>query len=95
MAAKYKQKCSRCKNKYVAASWRSRYVVCYDCQKKELNGEIKDPKMKKMFDIPESMFENNSFLRDIKINYLRYGKLSEKQIEVFKKVVKDITAQNK
>ena len=28
------------------------------------------------------------FLRDIKINYLRFGKLSERQIEAFKKVVK-------
>lgn len=43
--------------------------------------------MKKMFDIPEDFYKKNSFLRSIKINYLRYGKLTEKQIEAFKKAV--------
>ena len=46
--------------------------------------------MKKLFDIPESFYKENSFLRDIKINYLRFGNLSEKQIEAFKKVVNDM-----
>ena len=69
---------------------RQRWVACYDCQKKEMSGEIKDPKMKKMFDIPEEFYEKNSFLRDIKIKYLQYGELSERQIEVFKKVVEDM-----
>ena len=44
--------------------------------------------MKKMFNIPEEFYKENAFLRDIKINYLRFGKLSEKQIEFFKKAVK-------
>lgn len=52
-----------------------------------MQGEITDPKMKKMFDIPEKFYEDNMFLRSIKINYLKWGKLTEKQIEAFKKGV--------
>ena len=54
--------------------------MCYDCQKAEMQGEIKDPEMKKMFDIPEEFYENNAFLRDIKIKYLKWGELTENQI---------------
>ena len=55
-----------------------------------MEGEIKDPKMKKMFDIPDEFYKVNSFLRDIKINYMRYENLSERQIEAFKNTVKDM-----
>ena len=88
MVIKYKQKCYRCKSKYVTVRRGQRYAMCYDCQKDELKGTIKDPKMKKLLTIPEKYYKENPFLRDIKINYLRYGKLSEKQIEAFKKVLK-------
>jgi len=91
MAIKYKIKCIRCKKNYVIISTRQRYALCYDCQKKDLQGKIKDPKMKKMFDIPEELYKENSFLRDIKINYLRYGQLTERQIEAFKKAVKEMS----
>jgi len=43
--------------------------------------------MKKLFDIPEKFYQENLFLRNIKSNYLRFGKLSDKQIEAFKKTV--------
>jgi len=69
---------------------RNQFPLCYDCDKKELEGEITDPKMKELFDIPEEFYKNNSFLRSIKKNYLRFGNLTEKQIAVFKKVVEDI-----
>ena len=72
------------------ASRRQKWIVCYDCQKEEMKGEIKDPKMKKMFDIPEEFYKNNSFLRDIKVKYLKWGELTENQIKAFKKVVKDL-----
>ena len=52
-----------------------------------MTGEIKDPKMKKMFDIPDELYKESSFLRNIKINYLRYGNLTDKQVAAFKKVV--------
>ncbi|MBD3259729.1 hypothetical protein GF371_03805 [Candidatus Woesearchaeota archaeon] len=87
---KYKQKCDRCKENYVLVTRKQRFVLCYDCQKEELKGEIKDPKMKKLFDIPEDFYKKSLFLRNIKISYLKFGSLSEKQIEAFKKTVKKI-----
>jgi len=87
MAITYKQKCARCNKNYVTATWKTRYVLCYDCQKKELQGVIEDPKMKKFFDIPDDFYTESSFLRSIKINYLRYGDLSGDQIKAFKSVV--------
>lgn len=90
MAVRYKQKCYGCKKNYVIATYRQKYVLCYECQKKELEGEIKDPKMKQLFEIPEQYYKDNAFLRDIKINYLKYNSLTEKQIEAFKKTVKKL-----
>ncbi len=87
MAVRYKQKCSRCRKNYVVVTWKTRFPVCYDCEKKDLQGTITDPAMKKLFDIPEDFYKNNAFLRDIKINYLRFGRLSDKQVAAFKKAV--------
>ncbi|MBD3355453.1 hypothetical protein GF361_05765 [Candidatus Woesearchaeota archaeon] len=95
MAIKFKKKCWRCRKNYVTVTKRQRYATCYECQKKEMQGEIKDPKMKNMFDIPEEFYRNNSFLRDIKIKYLKFGNLTENQINAFKKVVKDLKKGDK
>lgn len=84
---RYKQRCFKCKKNYVVAIWKQKYVVCYDCQKGELEGKIKDPEMRRLFDIPEEYYKENAFLRNIKIAYLKFGKLSEKQVESFKKTV--------
>ena len=93
---KYKQKCAKCRDNYVTVTWRSgKYVVCYDCQKKEMEGEVTDPKLKRLLKIPEEFYKNNAFLRSIKINAIRYGKLSEKQIEYFKKAVKKMKEADK
>src|SRR3989338_3362462 len=88
----FKQKCMKCKKNFVLATRRDRFVVCYDCQKDLLQGNIKDPEAKKMFAIPEQYLRDSTFLRDIKIQYLRYGKLTEKQQEAFKKVVAKMKA---
>ena len=90
VAVRYKQLCVRCKKNYVLVTYRQRFPLCYDCQKNELKGEIKNKKFKKMFDIPEELYKENLFLRSIKINYLRYGKLTEKQIAAFKKAVESM-----
>lgn len=71
-----------------------RYALCYDCQKKYLEGEIKSKKMKELFDIPEEFYKESLFLRNIKTYYLRFGKLSEKQISAFKKTVKKMKNAN-
>jgi ribosomal protein S27AE len=88
--AKYKQKCSRCKKNYVLATWRDKFLTCYECDKTEMDKPIKDPEMKKMFEIPEEYYVQNNFLRNIKVSYQRYGELSEKQIAAFKKVVDEM-----
>tara|TARA_Y100000310_G_C20306173_1_gene634049 strand:- start:66 stop:356 length:291 start_codon:yes stop_codon:yes gene_type:complete len=90
MAIQYKSKCISCKKNYVLITYKQRYPVCYDCQKSELEGKIKDPKMKRLFNISEEFYKQNAFLRSIKINYLKYGELSDKQIKTFKEVVKKL-----
>ena len=95
MAARYKQLCSRCKKNYVEVNWRQRVKACYECQKKEMGGEVTDPKMKKLFNVPEEFYKKNAFLRNIKIAYNRYGSLSEKQIEAFKRTVKELKEKAK
>ena len=95
MAVRYKQKCPRCRTNYVTVSWRNRNVVCFECQKNELEGEITDPDMKRLFDLPEEFYRENSFLRNIKISYLKWGKLSDKQADAFRKTVKKLKEERK
>jgi len=90
MSISYQQKCAKCKKNFVTITWRQRYPICYDCQKDELKGNIKDPKMKAMFNIPEEFYKTNLFLRNIKANYLKFKSLTEKQIDAFKKTVKKL-----
>ncbi|QQG38672.1 MAG: hypothetical protein HYS32_03655 [Candidatus Woesearchaeota archaeon] len=87
----YKQKCWKCKKNYVVIIRAQKFVTCYDCDKENLKGKIKNPAMKKMFNINNEFYKENSFLRSIKMNYLRYGELTEKQIEAFKKVVEKLS----
>ncbi len=57
---------------------------------KQINQPVTDPKYKKLLDIPEQLYQQSSFLRNIKQSYLRFGSLTEKQIDAFKKTVKDL-----
>lgn len=90
MVIKFKQKCSKCKTNYVLVTRRDRFPVCYECDKAQMQGKITDPDMKQMFDIPEEYYIENQFLRNIKINYLKFQSLTERQIEAFKKTVAKI-----
>ena len=95
MAVRYKQKCTRCRKNYVSVTWKTKFPICYECEKKDMEGEVKDPAMKKLFDIPLEFYKESMFLRDIKVNYLRYGKLSDRQVEAFQKVVKKMKVPKK
>ncbi len=66
------------------------FPLCVDCHLKQLNHPIDDPEFQKLFDIPLKLYQESYFLRKIKENYLRFGSLTEKQIETFKKVVEDL-----
>lgn len=71
------------------------FPKCVECDMKgiatlEAENPITNSKMKKLLDVPTKLYEESSFLRSIKSNYLRFGNLSEKQVEAFKKVVKEL-----
>ena len=88
--AKFKQKCAMCKTDWVIMFSARQFPICVKCHMKQIEKEIKDPKMKKFFDIPQKFYEENSFLRNIKQAYIRFDNLSEKQVEAFKKTVKEM-----
>ncbi|MDD5177824.1 MAG: hypothetical protein PHT54_00895 [Candidatus Nanoarchaeia archaeon] len=88
--AHYKQLCAICKKNMVLMSFRKKFPICVDCELKQIDGEIENPKFKKLFDIPVKFYRENDFLRDIKKKYLMYGFLTEKQIAAFKKTVKEM-----
>lgn len=57
---------------------------------KEIEEPIEDEEMRAFFDIPRTFYEQTPFLRSIKKNYLRYEALTEKQREIFLKVVEEL-----
>ena len=91
--ASYKQKCIVCRKEYALVRTYREKPICDSCKRKSLTGEIKDEKLKAMFDLPIEFYLRNNFLRDIKEKYLRFGSLSEKQVEMFKKVAEDEKAK--
>tara|TARA_Y100000310_G_scaffold124700_1_gene123445 strand:+ start:61669 stop:61971 length:303 start_codon:yes stop_codon:yes gene_type:complete len=92
---RYKQRCAICKDKMVTIYSYKQFPKCMDCEMKEIDKPITDPKMKKLFDIPRELYEENYFLRNIKNSFIRFGNLSEKQIEAFKKSVKEMKSKQK
>jgi len=90
MRYSYKQKCIVCRKNHALITWKSRVPVCVECKMREINNPIKNAKFKKLFDIDKALYEKSGFLRNIKSSYLRFGELSEKQIEMFKQVVKEV-----
>jgi hypothetical protein len=87
---KFKQKCAMCKENWVVMFSRRQFPICVKCHMKKIEKEVTDPKYKKILDIPKELYEQSVFLRNIKDAYLRFENLSEKQVEAFKKTVKDI-----
>lgn len=83
----YKERCILCKKEMVLIKSKRQKAICNGCHFKGIEDkEVTDPEFKKLFDIDPRLYEESYFLRDIKAKYLRFGQLSEKQIEVFKKV---------
>jgi len=91
----FKMRCVRCKKNYVLATLKTRFPSCSDCQAKELEGEITDPEMKKFFNIPQEYYKNNTFIADIKIKYLKWGNLTDRQKDAFKKAVEEMKLREK
>lgn len=87
---KFKQKCAMCHKNMVVMYSARQFPICSPCHMKQINQPIEDPKMKKLFDIPQEYYEQSQFLRNIKQSYIRFGSLTEKQIEFFHKAVEDM-----
>ncbi len=92
---KFKQRCAMCKDNMVVMYSRRQFPICVECHMKRIDKPIEDAKYKKLFNVPKEVYEQSTFLRNIKESYLRFGSLSEKQVEVFKKVVKDVKKELK
>ena len=54
--------------------------VCSVCEEKEWNSPITDPAFQKLFDFPDEQYRKSSFLRSVRSYYLKYNKLSERQV---------------
>ena len=89
--AQFKQKCVLCKQNMVLMTRYKQFPSCVACEMKKINQPIDDPVFKKLLDIDTQLYEQSSFLRSIKSNYLRFETLTEKQIEAFKKVVEELS----
>lgn len=89
-APKFKQRCAICKQNMVIMYKSSQFPICTVCHMKRIQAEITDPQFKELFNIPQVLYEQSQFLRNIKESYIRFNSLTEKQIEAFKKAVADL-----
>jgi hypothetical protein len=85
----YQQRCIACKQTMVLVTSRWQKPLCAKCEMGDLDQEIEDPKWRKFFAIDPELYKKSSFLRSIKRSYLNRGILTEKQREMFLKVVKE------
>jgi len=93
--AKYKQRCSLCKNNWALVLNYKQKPVCPDCEKILLHKPVKDAKMRELFAIDKEFYEQSAFLKSIRLNYSIYGSLTERQVEYFKKVSEELKDEKK
>lgn len=91
----YKQRCLNCKKNMVLIKYPKQRAICSECQTKSISTPITDPKFKKLFNIDPELYQQSSFLRDIRYQYGRFENLSERQISTFARVVKEMTDKAK
>ncbi|MFH1181624.1 MAG: hypothetical protein V1702_01575 [Candidatus Woesearchaeota archaeon] len=92
---RYKQLCAICRKQHALIMSRNQFPICTSCSMKQINQPIHDEKFRKLFDIDQKLYEESSFLRSIKSNYVRFKSLSEKQIVAFKKVAAELAKPEK
>ena len=86
----YNQRCIVCKKNVVLMQHRRQRPICLECEMKDLFEPIENKKMQRLFEVPKKLYEESYFLRDVRRKYNMFGNISDKQIEVFKRVVKDL-----
>ncbi|MAG45627.1 MAG: hypothetical protein CMH63_02540 [Nanoarchaeota archaeon] len=85
--------CTICrKNKVLMEHYRQK-PYCLDCQMRYWD-PVKDPKYKKLFKIPKKFYAKSYFLRNVRSYYDRNEELSKKQIDAFKKTVKEMEKED-
>jgi hypothetical protein len=87
---RYKQKCAICRKGYAVISSRNQFPICKECSLRQINQPIENEKFRKLFNIDQKLYEDSSFLRDIKSKYIRFKSISAKQIAAFKEVVEEL-----
>ena len=86
---KFKQRCAMCKDNMVIIFSHRQFPICVDCHMKRITKPVTE-KAYKFLNISNDLYKQSTFLRNIKESYQRFDKLSEKQIDAFKKVVKEL-----
>lgn len=87
--ARYKQLCMLCRKNHAIIESRKQRAICSECEMKDWK-EIKSGKYKKILEIPKEIYMKSYFLRNVRSYYERFGKLSEKQVEAFKKTADEL-----
>ncbi len=87
---KFKQRCALCKDNMVVMYSGRQFPICVSCHMKRIDQPIEGEKYKKLLDIPKESYKKSLFLRNIKESYLRFGSLTEKQVEAFRKTIKEL-----
>jgi len=91
---KFKQKCKICHNEWVVVN-RREFPICVKCHMRQIFSEEIEDKKFKFLKLDKKVYEKSRFLRSIRQNYLMYKELTKKQIDAFKKTVKDLKAGKK
>jgi hypothetical protein len=86
---KFKQKCKICKECWILVKYRE-YPICVKCHMRQIFAEKVEDKKFKFLNVDKKIYEQSRFLRNIRQSYLMYKSLTDKQIETFKKTVKDL-----
>lgn len=87
--------CVICRKNMALMSYKKRFPICVECELKQIDEKVEEPKFKKLFDIPLEFYRETPFLRDIKRKYLMTGFLTEKQVSAFKKTVGELKKEKK
>ena len=87
---KYKQRCGRCKKNYTLSLRSQAFIMCAECHAPFLAKEIEDPSMKEFFDIGAEYYDKDAYLRTVKMNYLKYGNITDYQRKQFLRVIEII-----
>jgi len=86
---KFKQKCKICHQEWVVINYRE-FPICISCHMRQIMSEKVTAKKYLFLNIDKKLYEKSRFLRNIRQAYLMYHELTKKQIDAFKKTIKDL-----